>query len=60
MTLRLLIAAMMVLAIAKFYLDDSKSAETKPKQKIEDVQNQLDDFTKQVEDNRKKALKDFE
>ena len=60
MILRLLIAAMMVLAIAKFYLADSKSAETKPKQQIEDVQNQLDDFTKQVEGNRKKALKDFE
>lgn len=60
MILRLLIAAMMILAIAKFYLDDPKSAETKPKQQIEGVQIQLNDFSKQVEDNRKKVLKDVE
>jgi len=62
MILRLLIAVMMVLAIAKFYLHDNKTGEAnplKPKQQIEQVQNQLDDINKMAEEKRKKALDDM-
>lgn len=60
MILRLLIAAIVLLFIAKFYLEDSESTQTvKPKQHIEQVQSQIDDISKEAEEKRKKALKNM-
>lgn len=60
MILRLLIAAIVLLFIAKFYLEDSESPQTvKPKQHIEQVQSQIDDISKEAEEKRKKALENM-
>lgn len=60
MILRLLIAAIVLLFIAKFYLEDSESTQTvKPKQHIEQVQSQIDDISKEAEEKRKKALENM-
>ena len=57
MILRLLIAAVVLLFVAKFYLEGGESTQAvKPKQKIEQVQSQIDDISKQAEEKRKKAL----
>lgn len=57
MILRLLIVAMMLLAIAKYYLHDSKPAQqTRPTQQVEDIQNQLDDIQRQQEARRQQQL----
>ncbi|NVK36290.1 MAG: hypothetical protein HWE18_00070 [Gammaproteobacteria bacterium] len=57
MILRLLIVAMMLLAIAKYYLHDSKSAQqTRPQQQVEAIKNQLDDIQRQQEERRKQQL----
>jgi len=43
MIIRLLITAMILLAIAKFYLHDTKQAgQTKPAAQVEDIKQQLD------------------
>jgi hypothetical protein len=62
MILRLLIAAMMLMAITQFYLQDNKTGEAqplKPKQQIEHVQTQLDDISEQAEEKRKKAMEEI-
>ena len=57
MILRLLITAMMLLAVAKFYLHDTKQAEqVKPAAQIEDVQNQLDEIQRKQAEQRQKQL----
>lgn len=59
MILRLLITAMMLLAIAKFYLHDNKTDQIKPKQKVDDIQVQLNDISDQAEQQRKNKLKEM-
>ena len=57
MIIRLLVTLMMVLAIAKYYLHDTKqSQQTRPSQQLEDVQQQLDEAQKLQQDQRDKAL----
>lgn len=57
MILRLLIVAMMLLAIAKYYLHDTQPAQqTRPAQQIEDIQNQLNDIQRQQEARRQQQL----
>ena len=60
MILRLFIAAIVLLFVAKFYLEGNESTHTvKPKQQIEQVQSQIDDINKQAEEKRKKALEEM-
>lgn len=60
MILRLLVTTMIVLAIAKFYLHDSKQTQqTKPAQRIEDVQKQLNEIKQKQEQQTKKQLEDL-
>ena len=60
MILRLLITAMLLLGIAKYYLHDTKQVETiKPKQQIENVQKQLDGFNQKAAEQKEKALKEL-
>lgn len=60
MILRLLVTTMIVLAIAKFYLHDSKQTQQiKPAQKIEDVQKQLNEIKQKQEQQTKKQLEDL-
>ena len=62
MLLRLLITAAIVLAIAKYYLHDNKAnteQAIKPKAQIEQVQQQLDSFSKKGEEQNQKALKEL-
>ncbi|GAA6133250.1 hypothetical protein NBRC116188_00390 [Oceaniserpentilla sp. 4NH20-0058] len=57
MLLRLLITAMMLLAIAKFYLHDNQQAEkVKPAQQLEDVKTQLKDIKNEQEAQQQKYL----
>lgn len=57
MILRLLITAMMLLAVTKFYLHDTKQAEqTPPSAQIEDIQNQLNDIQLKQAEQKKQQL----
>ena len=57
MILRLLITAMMLLAVAKFYLHDTKQAkQTPPSAQIEDIQNQLNDIQLKQAEQKKQQL----
>lgn len=61
--LRLLIATSLVLAIAKHYLHDTKqqteTKSVKPKEQIEQFQQQLNDINFQAEENKRKALEEL-
>lgn len=57
MILRLLITAMMLLAVAKYYLHDTKQAEnTRPSVQIEELQNQLNDIQLKQAEQKKQQL----
>lgn len=57
MIIRLLMTAMIVLAIAKYYLHDSKQhTANKPAQQIEDIKNQLDDIQRKQKEQTQKHL----
>lgn len=57
MIIRLLVTLMMVLAIAKYYLHDTKlSQQTRPSQQLEDVQEQLDKAQQLQQERRDKQL----
>ena len=61
MIIRLLVTAMLLLGIAKYYLHDTKQVEKiKPQQKIEHVQTQLDSFTQKSAEQKEKALKELD
>jgi hypothetical protein len=62
MIIRLLITAMLLLGIAKFYLNDNKNTDNvdiKPKQQIEKVENKINEINQQAEDRRKKMLEEL-
>ena len=61
MILRLLIAASLVLAFAQYYLTDGNQQKNivKPKQQIENVQNEMDKINQEAEEKRKKALEEL-
>lgn len=60
MIIRLLVTAMLLLGITKYYLHDTKQAEViKPKQQIENVQKQLDSFSQKSAAQKEKALKEL-
>lgn len=57
MIIRLLMTAMIVLAIAKYYLHDTKQAQqTKPAAQIEEIRNQLDDIQQKQQAQKQKQL----
>jgi len=57
MILRLLIVAMMILAIAKYYLHDSKHEnQTKPEAAIQDVQQQLQEIEEKQKEKQEQYL----
>ena len=57
MIIRLLIAMMMVLAIAKYYLHDTQQTDqTKPEVVIKDVKQQLQKIQDQQKENQEKLL----
>jgi hypothetical protein len=52
--------AMIVLAIAKYYLHDTKQAQqTKPTAQIEEIRNQLDEIQQKQQAQKKKQLDDL-
>jgi hypothetical protein len=62
MIIRLLITAMLLLGIAKFYLNDNKNTDNvdiKPKQQIEKAENKINEINQQAEDRRKKMLEEL-
>lgn len=61
MILRLLIAASLVLAITQYYLTDGNQQKdiVKPKQQIENIQNEMDKINQEAEEKRKKALEEL-
>jgi hypothetical protein len=49
--------AMIVLAIVKFYLHDSKQTQqTKPAAQVEDIRNQLDEIQSKQEERKQEQL----
>jgi hypothetical protein len=57
MIIRLLMTAMIVLAIVKFYLHDSKQTQqTKPAAQVEDIRNQLDEIQSKQEERKQEQL----
>lgn len=57
MIIRLLMTAMIVLAIAKYYLHDTKQTQqTKPAAQIEEIRNQLDDIQKKQQEQKQEQL----
>ena len=57
MILRLLITVMMLLGLAKYYLHDTKQPQqSKPAQKIENIQNQLDEIQRRQAEEKTKQL----
>lgn len=60
MIIRLLVTAMMLLAIAKFYLHDSKQNEhTAPAAQIEDIQSQLDEIQLKQAEQKQNQLEEL-
>ena len=60
MIIRLLVTAMMLLAIAKFYLHDSKQNEqVRPAAHIEDIQNQLDEIQLKQTEQKQSQLEEL-
>lgn len=60
MIIRLLIAAAVLLLLAKVYLQDNVKPESvKPKEQINQVQQELDNINIQADQQRKKALEDM-
>ena len=57
MILRLLITVMMLLAVAKYYLHDTKQTEqTRPSAQVEEFQNQLNDIRLKQAEQKKQQL----
>ena len=57
MILRLLITAMMLLAVAKYYLHDTKQTEkTRPNAQIDQIHDQLNDIQAKQAEQKKQQL----